>query len=74
MARFCLHAGKKSRVIGAQVVELSGLPCVLMRQVPYMSGVAPYVANLFDADVQGQISRIYSVMTTRKLHGVVMPR
>jgi len=72
IARFYLRLSGKMRVLRAEPCELSGLPAVYIEQVVWSEGVPPRVVNLFDADVSGQITAVYSVMATRKLSGLTL--
>lgn len=74
VARFICRLSAKTRVIGLRICELNGLHAAVVHQVPYTEGVAPYVANLFEADEAGRISRIYSVLASRKLLGCALTR
>jgi RNA polymerase sigma-70 factor (ECF subfamily) len=73
VARFFHKLAGTTRVVGSEPRVLNGMPAIVAQIVPDSPRIGPRSANLFAVDDAGRITRIYTVVATRKL-GTLLPR
>jgi RNA polymerase sigma-70 factor (ECF subfamily) len=67
IVNFMRKTGSRMRVLEFRLFQLNGQPAVYVRRQPDFPKVPPYSVHLMQIDDEARISRIYSVLATRKL-------
>ncbi len=67
VARFFVGVARGASVLSASVHTLNGLPALIVRTRNAKARTAEHSVHLFEVNAKGEITRIYSVLATRKL-------